>query len=258
MATPDTNNPIEAGIPIVKYNGGIYSALPIQTTSDLTVGGDLNVTGDIVVDDVTLDALTVTGNTILGNAVSDTLTVTGATTIHSTAALAFAVGAVAAGATPVFSIDAATSSAVAGLKITGAATGGTVAVVTTDSGSNTNLTINAKGTGTIGIGSVSTGAVTITPATTVTGVLTATAGVTSPAGVATRSATAVPASAGALAAGAGFSMFSTPISLWVTSDTPAFSAQKGDICINTAGSSSSTRLYINNGTTNWVAISTAS
>lgn len=36
MAAPSTNNPIEAGVPIVKYNGGIYSALPIQTTSDVT------------------------------------------------------------------------------------------------------------------------------------------------------------------------------------------------------------------------------
>lgn len=36
MATPGTANPIEAGLPIVKYNGGIYSALPIQTTSDIT------------------------------------------------------------------------------------------------------------------------------------------------------------------------------------------------------------------------------
>jgi hypothetical protein len=37
------------------------------------------------------------------------------------------------------------------------------------------LTVNAKGSGTIGIGSVSTGAVTITPATTITGVATLTA-----------------------------------------------------------------------------------
>lgn len=36
MATPNTNNPIEAGVPIVDYNGGIYSVLPIQTTSDVT------------------------------------------------------------------------------------------------------------------------------------------------------------------------------------------------------------------------------
>lgn len=36
MATPSTNNPIEAGVPIVKYNGGIYTDLPIQTSSDIT------------------------------------------------------------------------------------------------------------------------------------------------------------------------------------------------------------------------------
>ena len=64
---------------------------------------------------------------------------------------------------PAFSVDASTGSQAAGLNVKGAATGGTVAVAAIDSGSATNLTINAKGTGTIGIGSVSTGAVTITP-----------------------------------------------------------------------------------------------
>jgi hypothetical protein len=48
MATPNTNNPIEAGVPIVKYNQGIYSALPIQTTSDLAVGGAITATGGVV------------------------------------------------------------------------------------------------------------------------------------------------------------------------------------------------------------------
>jgi len=121
-----------------------------------------------------------------------------------------------------------------------------------------NLTVNATGTGTIGIGSVSTGAVTITPATTVTGALTATAGVTTPAGIVTKSGTAVPATAGAIAAGAPITMFSSGIKIWVTSDTPTHSATKGDLCLNTGGSSTSTRLFINNGTTNWIAITTAS
>lgn len=64
------------------------------------------------------------------------------------------------------------ASAVNGLQISGSAT--TVAVPVAAIGSDTNipLTINAKGSGTIAIGSVSTGAVTITPATTVTGALT--------------------------------------------------------------------------------------
>lgn len=77
-------------------------------------------------------------------------------------------------------------------------------------------------------------------------------------GVVAESATAVPASAGAVAAGAPITLFSSGPSIYVTSDAPAFSAVKGSICINTAGSSSSTRLYVNNGTTNWVAVTTAS
>lgn len=87
-------------------------------------------------------------------------------------------------------------------------------------------------------------------------------GVTAPsvattAGVTVESGTAVPASAGAVAVGAPITMFSNGPSIYVTSDVPAFSAIKGSLCINTAGSSSSTRLYVNNGTTNWVAITTA-
>jgi hypothetical protein len=90
------------------------------------------------------------------------------------------------------------------------------------------------------------------------GVFTVTGSITTTGGLTAESGTAVPASAGALAAGAPITMFSTGIKIWVTSDAPAFSATKGDLCINTAGSSSSTRLYINNGTTNWVAVTTAS
>jgi hypothetical protein len=90
------------------------------------------------------------------------------------------------------------------------------------------------------------------------GVISGVTSVASTGGVTALSGTAVPASAGAVAAGAPITMFSTGIKIWVTSDTPAFTATKGDLCINTGGSSSSTRLYINNGTTNWVAITTAS
>lgn len=40
---------------------------------------------------------------------------------------------------------------------------------------------------------------------------------------------------------------------------PTFSAPKGTLCLSTAGSSVSTRLYVNtNGTTGWAAITTAS
>jgi hypothetical protein len=39
---------------------------------------------------------------------------------------------------------------------------------------------------------------------------------------------------------------------------PTFSATKGSLYLNLTGSSTSTRLYVNNGTTNWVAVTTAS
>ncbi len=77
-------------------------------------------------------------------------------------------------------------------------------------------------------------------------------------GITVESSVSVPASAGAVAAGAPITMFSSGPSIYVTSDVPAFSAIKGSLCINTAGDSASTRLYVNNGTTNWVAITTAS
>lgn len=38
QATPGTQLPIEQYVPAVLYNGGIYSTLPIQTTSTLTAG----------------------------------------------------------------------------------------------------------------------------------------------------------------------------------------------------------------------------
>lgn len=60
MATPSTNNPIESGVPTVKYNGGVYSELPLQTTSDLTVGGDAAITGDASI----TGSLTATGGVV--------------------------------------------------------------------------------------------------------------------------------------------------------------------------------------------------
>lgn len=73
-----------------------------------------------------------------------------------------------------------------------------------------------------------------------------------------KSSATVPATAGAVAAGAPITIFSDGPSIYVTSDVPTFTAVKGSLCINTNGSSTSTRLYVNNGTTNWVAVTTAS
>lgn len=77
MAQPNSN-PIENYVPIVKYNGGIYTALPMTVASDFTVTGTTTIGG------ITLTNLTVTGNTVIGDASTDTLAVTGVTTFTET------------------------------------------------------------------------------------------------------------------------------------------------------------------------------
>lgn len=78
---------------------------------------------------------------------------------------------------------------------------------------------------------------------TVTGTLTA------------RSATATPAAAAAVPA---LSFGSAGIAVYWGTGAPTISAAKGSLYIQTDGNSTSTRLYINNGTTTWIAITTAS
>lgn len=81
-------------------------------------------------------------------------------TITAATAAALAVGA--NGATnPAFQVDTATASVATGVKITGAATGTAVAVAAIGSGTDEHLTIDAKAAGTIKIGSVSTGLITL-------------------------------------------------------------------------------------------------
>lgn len=46
--------------------------------------------------------------------------------------------------------------------------------------------------------------------------------------------------------------------IYFGSGAPTISAIKGSLYLNFTGSSSSTRLYVNNGTTTWVAVTTAS
>lgn len=188
------------------------------------------------------------GTTGLG--VTGVVTTTGAITATTASATALSVGRLGA-TTPALLVDASTATSITGIKIKSAAASGGVAVSAVGEASNGNLTIDAQGSGTISLGTVSTGNIVMGAA--VTGVSSSVTG-----GFIAKSATAVPASAGAIAAGAPITMFSGGNKIWITSDVPAFSATKGDICINTGGSSTSTRLYINNGTTNWIAITTAS
>ena len=60
--------------PVVAQNGGLYTELPITTTSNMIVTGNLTVSGTTNIGTVALVDLTTTGNTTLGNAVTGLLT----------------------------------------------------------------------------------------------------------------------------------------------------------------------------------------
>jgi hypothetical protein len=141
------NSVFTATYPLAKYLPGFRTINGTQLNSMVAEVNSLTGTG-------TLKPIT-----------GSQLTLTGASATELT------VGRLGA-TTPAFTVDSSTGSQTAGLKITGAALNGTVAVVVTDTSGNTNLTVNALGTGTIGVGTVSTGRVTITPVTTITGALT--------------------------------------------------------------------------------------
>lgn len=82
--------------------------------------------------------------------------VTALGTITSTSANALAVGR--QGTTnPVLNINAATSSVVTGLNLTGAAAAAGMAVAVTSSGTDENLTLDAKGAGTLTLNGTATG-----------------------------------------------------------------------------------------------------
>ena len=160
----------------IPFAAGIDSSLTTDATSVTT--GSIITAGGVGI----AKALWVGG---LANIAGVLTTI--AQTITSASANAFAVGRVGT-TNPAFNIDASTALSATGVNIKAAAAAGGVAVSVLSSGANEALTVNAKGSGTIGIGSISTGAVTITPATTISGAatLSSTLGVT---GAATLSST---------------------------------------------------------------------
>lgn len=223
----------------------------IETSKNVLLNGNLTVLGTTTIQAIVQTNLTATGNTVLGDAVTDTTTITGATTIQSTSATAFSVGAAAAGATGAFVVDASTASQVTGLTVVGAATGGTVAINVTQAAGNANLSIDAKGSGTITLNGTGTGNIVLSRA--MTGVSVSVTGA-----VIAKSATSVPATAGAVAAGAPLVMNSNGMTIEWTTDVPTHVRPKGSVVFNINGSSTSTRGYIaTDGAGTWTAITTA-
>lgn len=218
--------------------GGVaVSAISSGTDENLTL--DAKGSGTVTINGTATGAISLARNT----------SVTGTATVTAANANALAVGA--NGATnPVLEIDTATASAATGIKITGAAAAGGVAVATISSGTDENVTIDAKGTGTLTLQGTATG--NIVAGRTLSGLSATMTG-----NYDSRSATATPAAASAVAA---YTMGSATIGIyWGTGDpNAALTAAQGSLYIRTDGSSTSTRLYINtNGTNGWTSITTA-
>jgi hypothetical protein len=144
------------------------------------------------------------------------------TQIRKVDAFAFNVGPNTLGGANAFIVDTSTGSLAAGLTLKGAVSGGTVALTVNDTGANSNLSVAAKGTGTI----------TFQPAI------------------------AVPA--GGAAAASILMSATASLGLYFGSGAPTVSAAQGSVYIRTDGSSVATRLYVNTtGSTTWTAITTA-
>ena len=107
-------------------------------------------------------------------------------------------------------------------------------------------------TGALTVGSITTTGAVATGAQTVTGANTATGTVTG------KSGTAVPATAGAVAAGVPLSLNSNGITIEATTDVPTHTRAKGSLCINLGGTTTNNRVYVNtDGAGTWTAITTA-
>lgn len=182
-----TTGALGSSVATFPVNSGIVAELNLAQTwtayqtfsAGATVGTQLVATGPVTAPSLALGGATIGSNVLAvtgtsnfaGNLTASNIIDVGTLSIQSASAQAFAVGL--NGVTnPAFSVDASTALQVAGLNVTGAVTGGTVALSVIDSGSSTNLSIDAKGTGTIVVGGVSTGAITLTRATTISAALT--------------------------------------------------------------------------------------
>lgn len=151
---------------IAVSSGGIVTA-GFATTPSGAAGGCLsgnypNPTIGTCTSAVTLN--NAAGLTISQGGIIDTgnITVAGTVAVTSTSSSALSAGANGA-TTPALNVDASTASSVTGLDVKSAAAGGGLALSTISSAgqTNENLTLDAKGAGTITIGGTSTGAVAV-------------------------------------------------------------------------------------------------
>ncbi len=162
-----TNNISDSGALTVNATS---AALTLQTTTSGNVvlnsaGGTIelqdstNVTGALDVSTTlavgTADAFTVNSSGAITAVVGITNTGAQSTTVQSATALTVA----RTGTNYAFQVDTNTASSATGLKVTSAAAAGGVALAAISSGTDENLTLDAKGAGTVSIGATSTGSI---------------------------------------------------------------------------------------------------
>lgn len=214
-------------------SGAALAVISSGTNENATI--DAKGSGTLTLQGTATGAITLTRAT----SCSSTLAVASTVTVTSASANALAVGL--AGATnPALQVDASTGSSATGLKVKSAAAAGGLAVSVISSGTNEALTLNAKGSGAITIGGVSTGNVNLGGGggiVVLPGTLTAGGLLTCALQVAT----------------------SGPL-IYSGSGAPSISAAvKGSLYLRSDGSSTSTRAYVATDTAGgWAAITTAS
>lgn len=146
-----------------------------------TVGDTTTTVADLVVtDDITLaDDATFSDGVAVGAASSTTAVLT----VTSKNANALAVGRQGATA-PALKVDSSATSSATGVEIVSAAAASGVNLRAISSGTDESIAVNAKGAGTVTIGDVSTGAITLTRATSASSTLAVTGAITPTGGVA--------------------------------------------------------------------------
>lgn len=141
----------------------------IRSITDTWTDGGTTYTGfKLNVTDSASDAASLLHDLQVASASKHKVAKNGATTITSAQASALAVGP--NGATnPALKVDASASSAATGIAVTAAAAASGVGVAAISSGTNENLTIDAKGSGTVTVNGTGTGAISLARNTSVTG-----------------------------------------------------------------------------------------
>jgi hypothetical protein len=114
------------------------------------------------IDDTVIGGVTPAAGTFTTLSTSGAVSFSNQANVAASLALAFSVGS-SGTVNPALQVDTSAASSATGVKIKSAATAGGVAVSAISPGTNENLTIDAKGSGTITLGSISNGNILCSP-----------------------------------------------------------------------------------------------